>query len=112
MGSSGGGQGSGSRVHPGKNMAGRMGAELNTIQNLKILQVDEENGIVVVSGRIPRSKTSDIRLADHCDLGPVSGPKGCTVKISDAKKKPWPDAPLPAEMAVPEPSQATEAATP
>jgi len=71
MGSAGGGQGSGSRVHPGKKMAGRMGGEGHTVQNLRIMKVDAENGIVVVSGAIP-------------------GPKYSIVKVQDAIKKPWP----------------------
>lgn len=50
MGSAGASQGSGSRVLPGKRMSGRMGNERVTIQNLKILKVDEENGFVVVNG--------------------------------------------------------------
>jgi large subunit ribosomal protein L3 len=50
MGSAGGSQGSGSRVLPGKRMAGRMGNESVTVKNLRVLQVDEENGIVVVNG--------------------------------------------------------------
>lgn len=50
MGSAGGSQGSGSRVLPGKRMAGRMGNERVTVKNLKVLQVDEANGIVVVNG--------------------------------------------------------------
>ncbi|KAE9972660.1 hypothetical protein EG328_004860 [Venturia inaequalis] len=69
MGSSGGSQGSGSRVHPGKRMAGRMGGINHTVQNLRVMQVDEENGIIAVKG---------------C----VSGPKYCIVKIQDSKKKP------------------------
>ena len=50
MGSAGQGQGGGSRVYPGKKMAGRMGGQRNTVQNLQILQVDAEKGIVVVKG--------------------------------------------------------------
>ena len=50
MGSAGGSQGSGSRVLPGKRMAGNMGNESVTVKNLKVLQVDEKNGIVVVTG--------------------------------------------------------------
>lgn len=50
MGSAGASQGSGSRVLPGKKMAGRMGAEQVTVQNLRVLKVDKENGIVVVNG--------------------------------------------------------------
>lgn len=52
MGSSGGSQGSGSRVLPGKRMPGRMGGERVTVQNLKVLKVDTENGIVVVNGMV------------------------------------------------------------
>lgn len=51
LGSSGPGQGGGSRVYPGKKMAGNMGNTQNTVQNLKILKVDPETGVVVVSGR-------------------------------------------------------------
>ncbi|GLB04371.1 54S ribosomal protein L9, mitochondrial [Aspergillus tubingensis] len=73
LGSAGPSQGGGSRVYPGKKMAGNMGNEQNTVQNLRILKVDAENGIVVVNGS-------------------VSGPKGCVVRIQDAIKKPWPEA--------------------
>ena len=31
-------------------MAGRMGGQQHTIQNLKVLKVDEENGLVLVNG--------------------------------------------------------------
>ncbi len=51
MGSSGGSQGSGSRVHPGKKMPGRMGGQQHTVQGLQVLKVDEPNGIVVVNGQ-------------------------------------------------------------
>lgn len=50
MGSSGQGQGGGSRVYPGKKMAGRMGNEQVTLQNLRVLKIDAETGIVVVKG--------------------------------------------------------------
>jgi large subunit ribosomal protein L3 len=74
MGSSGASQGGGSRVLPGKKMPGRMGNHQVTIQNLKVLKIDAEKGILVLNG---------------C----VAGPNGCTVKIQDAKKKPWPVVP-------------------
>ncbi|KAI0843475.1 translation protein [Hypoxylon sp. FL0890] len=71
IGTSGPSQGGGSRVHPGKKMPGRMGGERVTIQNLTVLKVDNETGLVVVSGH-------------------VAGPKGCIVKLADAIKKPPP----------------------
>lgn len=64
-------QGSGSRVHPGKKMAGRMGGISSTAQNLSVLKIDNDLGIVVVKGA-------------------VAGPKGSMVKIQDAVKKPPP----------------------
>lgn len=71
IGSNGPSQGGGSRVHPGKKMPGRMGNERVTVQNLEVLKVDNEMGIVVIKGH-------------------VAGPKGCIVKIADAIKKPPP----------------------
>jgi len=50
MGSAGGGQGSGSRVIPGKKMAGNMGGQRVTVQSLKVMKVDRDAGIVVVHG--------------------------------------------------------------
>jgi large subunit ribosomal protein L3 len=96
MGSAGGSQGSGSRVLPGKRMAGNMGNESVTVKNLKVLQVDEKNGIVVVTGSVP-------------------GPKNQVVKVQDALGKPWPKGPMslaelqPAEVLSSEP--VVEAAT-
>ena len=52
MGSAGQGQGGGSRVYPGKKMAGNMGGQRNTIQSLRVMQVDAPNGIVVVNGKM------------------------------------------------------------
>jgi len=52
MGSSGQSQGGGSRVLPGKKMPGRMGGQQVTIQNLKVVQVVEELGLVLVAGMI------------------------------------------------------------
>lgn len=61
MGSAGGGQGSGSRVHPGKKMAGRMGGENHTVLNLQVLKVDAEAGLVVVRGKGLSNSTTGSR---------------------------------------------------
>lgn len=50
MGSAGQSQGGGSRILPGKRMPGRMGGQSHTVQNLKVLEVDNELGTVVVAG--------------------------------------------------------------
>lgn len=50
MGSAGPSQGGGSRVYPGKKMAGRMGGQQVTTQNVKVMKIDDEKGIVVLNG--------------------------------------------------------------
>lgn len=60
MGSAGGSQGSGSRVHPGKKMAGNMGNQSHTVQNLKVMHVDAPNGLVVVAGKSKRGAYDDL----------------------------------------------------
>ncbi|MBQ7288664.1 MAG: 50S ribosomal protein L3 [Clostridia bacterium] len=56
-----------SRVMKGKKMAGHLGAERVTVQNLDVVKVDAENNIIAVKGAIP-------------------GPKGGIVVISDSVK--------------------------
>ncbi|MCB9986488.1 MAG: 50S ribosomal protein L3 [Rhodospirillales bacterium] len=84
------------RTFPGKKMAGHLGAETVTTQNLKIVAVDEAEGLILIQGSVP-------------------GHKGAWVSVCDAVKKPMPkDAPLPAglkankEVSVNEADQKTE----
>jgi large subunit ribosomal protein L3 len=57
-----------SRVPKGKKMAGQLGAERVTVQNLDVVKVDAENNLIALKGAIP-------------------GPKGGVVIISDSVKK-------------------------
>ncbi|HEY1598428.1 MAG TPA: 50S ribosomal protein L3 [Pirellulales bacterium] len=41
------------RVFKGRRMAGRYGAERNTVRNLKVVKVDSENDLLLVRGAIP-----------------------------------------------------------
>jgi len=41
------------RVFKGKRMAGRMGSDRVTVKNLRVLQIDKEAGVIVISGAIP-----------------------------------------------------------
>lgn len=56
-----------SRIFKGKGMAGHMGTERVTIQNLEVVKVDAENNLIAVKGAIP-------------------GPKGGLVFVTDSKK--------------------------
>jgi len=48
------------RVIKGKKMAGHMGAERVTTQNLEIVRVDADKSVVLIKGAIPGAKTGDI----------------------------------------------------
>lgn len=59
----------GNRQDPGKTfknkkMAGHLGAERVTVQNLKIVSVDEERGLILVKGAVPGAEGGWVRVRD------------------------------------------------
>lgn len=56
-----------SRVWKGKKMAGHIGAERVTVQNLQVVKIDAENNLIAIKGAVP-------------------GPNGGTVTIRDSVK--------------------------
>ena len=52
------------RVFKGKKMAGRMGNKKVTKQNLKVIDVDSENNLLMVKGSVPGKKNSIVYLKD------------------------------------------------
>ena len=55
-GSNAGGAASNSNVPKGKKMAGRLGAEKVTVQNLQVIKYDVENSLLLVKGAVPGPK--------------------------------------------------------
>lgn len=53
-----------SRVYKGKKLAGHLGAERVTIQNLDVVKVDADNNLIAVKGAIPGPKGGIVVLAD------------------------------------------------
>ena len=51
-----------SRVFKGKKMAGHLGAEKVTIQNLAVVKVDAENNLLAIKGAIPGAKGSVVTI--------------------------------------------------
>ncbi len=69
------------KVFKGKKMAGHLGDERVTVQNLRVVSTDPEDGLIVVEGSVP-------------------GSRGSYVLLRDAIKKTVPDdAPFPAAIA-------------
>ncbi len=52
------------KVFKGKKMAGHMGARQVTTQNLEVVSVDAEKGLVFVKGAVPGSKNSWVKVCD------------------------------------------------
>ena len=73
------------KVFKGKKMSGQMGNARSTTQNLEIIEVDPDRGLILVKGAVP-------------------GSKGGYVLVSDAVKRALPeDAPFPAGLVGSEP---------
>ena len=53
-----------SRIYKGKGMAGHMGAEQVTVQNLEIVKVDAENNLIAIKGAIPGAKGGIVYIVD------------------------------------------------
>src|SRR5829696_2435061 len=76
------------RVFPGKKMAGHLGNETVTTQNIEVVKTDVERGLIMVRGSVP-------------------GAKGGWLQIKDAVKRSLPkEAPKPGAFRMPEGSQA------
>ncbi len=48
------------RVFPGKKMAGQLGNERVTVQNLEVVRVDAERNLLLVKGGVPGSRGGDL----------------------------------------------------
>lgn len=48
------------RVFPGKRMAGHMGAERCTVQNLEVVRVDVERNLLLVKGAVPGAANGNV----------------------------------------------------
>lgn len=53
-----------SRVFKGKKMAGHLGSEKVTVQNLDVVKVDAENNLIAVKGAVPGAKGGYVVITD------------------------------------------------
>ena len=84
------------KVFKGKKMAGHMGDRRVTVQNLEVVGVDKERGLVLVRGAVPGARGGYVRITD-------------AVKRALPKEAPYPAGVLgPAAVAAPAGSGAEE----
>ncbi len=48
------------RVFPGKKMSGHMGSVQQTMQNLEVVKVDAERGLIAIKGSVPGAPGGDV----------------------------------------------------
>ena len=53
-----------SRIYKGKGMAGHMGVEQVTVQNLEIVKIDAENNLIAIKGAVPGPKGGIVYIVD------------------------------------------------
>lgn len=80
------------RVFKNKKMAGHLGVERVTVQNLKIVHVDEAEGLILVQGAVPGSEGAYLEVRDSVKRASKDLPFPASVKASAATPEPAPAA--------------------
>jgi len=77
------------RVFKGKKMAGHLGTERVTTQNVQVVMIDDSRNLVLVKGAVPGSKNSYVRISDALKRAlPASAPyPAAQVKAAEAKQE-------------------------
>src|SRR5687768_14142076 len=78
-----------SRVVKGMRAAGRMGADRVTIRNLKVVQIDAENNLLIVHGAIPGAPGSYVVIRKAITAKKIAAPqpeKAQKVSVQKGKK--------------------------
>lgn len=61
------------RIFPGKRMSGHLGDDTVTVQNLDVVRVDVERGLLLVRGAVPGHKNADIVVRPAIKAAPKKG---------------------------------------
>jgi large subunit ribosomal protein L3 len=74
------------RTFPGKKMAGHLGQELVSIQNLTVVRVDADRGLILIKGAVPGHDGSFVKVRDAIKGGrPADAPFPGAVKTAQAQ---------------------------
>ncbi|PZP54130.1 MAG: 50S ribosomal protein L3 [Micavibrio aeruginosavorus] len=88
------------KVFKNKKMAGHLGDETVTTQNLKVVAVDAAQGLILIEGAVPGNATSYVKITDAIKKAlPAEAPMPAGLKQSNAPKAEA--SPAPAEDAAP-----------
>ena len=73
------------KVFKGKKMAGHLGAERVTIQNLEVVSTDANNGLIVIKGAVPGANGGWVRVFDAIRTAVPDGLPFPAATVGDAK---------------------------
>jgi large subunit ribosomal protein L3 len=81
------------KVFKGKKMAGHMGAERVTTQNVEVVSTDADRGLILIRGAVPGTKGAWILVRDAVKSAlPADAPKPATIRVKAADKNEAPAA--------------------
>tara|TARA_B110000263_G_scaffold195341_1_gene173719 strand:- start:344 stop:1048 length:705 start_codon:yes stop_codon:yes gene_type:complete len=75
------------RVFPGKRMAGHLGNVRKTTQNLEVLRIDTERGLLLIKGAIPGSKGGDVLVHPSFKITSIKQPASKLAEVGKKDKK-------------------------
>lgn len=101
------------RVFKGKKMAGHLGAERVTVQNLKVVATDDDRGVILVRGAIPGSEGGWVLVRDAVKRRlPEDAPVPGAVRKAPSVEDEEPVAAAPETVAEPEAPASPDAPPP
>lgn len=83
------------RVFKGKKMAGRLGGERTTVQNLLVMRIDTGLNLVFVKGAVPGADEADVLISDAKKKVVAAGLIKSTKGLTGAEALPGPVQSLP-----------------
>jgi large subunit ribosomal protein L3 len=77
------------KVFKGKKMAGHLGVERVTTQNLEVVKTDAERGLIIVKGAVPGAKGGWVTVRDAVKRpAPANAPRPAAVRTASAEAVP------------------------
>jgi large subunit ribosomal protein L3 len=77
------------KVFKGKKMAGHMGSERVTTQNVEVVSTDTDRGLILIRGAVPGSKGSWILVRDAAKVAlPANAPKPAAIRATKKNEAP------------------------
>lgn len=74
------------RTFKNKKMAGHLGTERVTVENLEVVSIDEARNLILIKGAVPGVDNAVVRIIDaHKRARPANAPYPAVVKKSEAK---------------------------